>query len=438
MPSLPYSWWTLDEALTALQSRLQNSTFWSTAELIVYIQNSLRFWNALTESWKVSWALNNPPSLWINTGIFAASGQQTASPRLRTLTDAYLYSQMQYMLLEPATGAGTWTGTNQFDLASMQFALSKRRNEVLQAATCNLSLTTLPITPNTRTVQFADTVLDPIRARFIPAAGFGDPVWLSREDLASFDFWNPNYNQETGTPSSWDVISQTPLTVGVDLAPNVPGTIEFVTLNSGPDFAPPAATLLGLPDDWAFLPMFGALGDLLESEPERMDKARAAYCKQRFQQGLAVIRKANFMVDDSHTQGATDVLSLAKADFYDPGWDAATSNGGWPQTIVAGMDFIALPNTPSTNLTLVGNQPVPSAGGDFIQIGRDVADMILDYAQHLAAFKQGGSLFQQTIPLYQGFMKAAAETNKRIEQLGLNYAEMAEVGRQEQIDVPRQ
>lgn len=430
-----YKWWTLNQAITTLQARLQSSTFWSTAELTLYIQDSLRLWNALTESWKVPWALNSPPSLWINTGAMPAFGTQGVSLRFRTVTDVDLYTRMQYMLLEPPSG-GTWTGTNQFDIQSFQFALSKRRNEVLQAAACNLSLTTLPITPLTRAVTFPDTVLEPIRARFIPASGYGDPIWLSREDLASFDFWEPLYNQTEGTPNAWDVISQTPLTVGIDNAPNVPGTIEFVTLNSGPEFAPPAATLLGLPDDWSFLPMFGALSDLLESEPERMDKGRSSYCRQRFEQGLQVIRQANWLVDASNTQGPTDVLSLSRADQYDPDWENDTSP--FAQCIVAGMDFFALPNAPSTNLTLVGNQPVPTVGGDFIQIGRDVADVILDYAQHLASFKQGGSLFHQTLPLYQGFMDAAVGTNKRLEQLGLNYKEMSQAGRQEQLDVPRE
>lgn len=431
MPSLPYSWITLDQFIAALQGRLQSSTFWTTAELTLYITDSLRFWNSLTEWWKESYVLN-PSTLWVNTGTLPDS------PRVRTATDADLYTRMQYMLLEPPTGSGTWAGTNQFDLASFQFALSKRRNEVIQAATCNLSLTSVNSPTGARAIVLPDTVLEPIRCRFIPAAGYGEPIWLSREDLSAFNFWEPDYNQVEGTPNAWDVISETPLAVGLDNAPNVPATLEFVTLNSGPDFAPSAATLLGIPDDWSFLPMFGALGDLLDSEPERIDPQRAAYCRQRFQQGLQIIREANWIVDASTVNGPSDILSLARADQYDTGWDAATADGGFPQAVIAGTDFFALPNTLSTSLQLVGNQPVPLVGGDFIQISRDVADVILDYAQHLACFKQGGEEFEQTMPLYQGFMKAAAETNKRLEHLGINYKDMADTGKQEQSDVPRQ
>lgn len=406
--------------------------FWTTAELTLILQDSLRFWNSLTEHWKVSYALNSPSSLWANLGT------QAGSPRLRTLTDADLYTRMQYALLEPPSGAGTWTGTNQFDLASMQGSLSKRRNEVIQAATCNLSLTaSIALTPGTRTAILADTVLEPIRCRFIPAAGWGDPVWLSREDLQSFDWWEPNYEQTVGTPNAWDVISQTPLTIGLDNAVPVPGTLEILTLSSGAEFAPPAATLLGIPDDWAWVPMYGALADLLISEAQRTDNQRAAYCRMRYEQGLKLIRQANWLVDANTAQGPTDVLSLAKADWYSPGWDAAPSTS-WPQVVVGGMDFLALPGAPSVNLTLVGNQPVPAAGGDYLQISRDVADVILDYAQHMACFKMGGQEFADTMPLLKGFFAAAQETNKRLMRLGLNFEEMAQVGRQEQLDVPRQ
>jgi hypothetical protein len=64
--------------------------------------------------------------------------------------------------------------------------------------------------------------------------------------------------------------------------------------------------------------------------------------------------------------------------------------------------------------------------------------VILDYAQHMACLKMGGQEFADTMPLLKGFFAAAQETNKRLMRLGLNFEEMAQVGRQEQLDVPRQ
>ena len=427
-----YTWWTLTQSLAALRGRLQNASYWTDAELTLWLQDSCRLWNALTESWRLNYILTPQatPNLWNNTGTL------TDSPRFRTVTDADLYTRMQYMLLEPPTGAGTWTGSNQFNLASMQYALSKRRDEVIQAAACNMTVLTLPSTPGTRSVAFPDTTLEPVRTRFIPGAGFGNPIWLSREDATSFDYWEPNYGQTTATPSAWDVITQPVLSLAVDTAPNVPGTYETIAIQSGPAFAPPAATLLGVPDDWSFLPMFGALADLLDSEPLRTDTTRAAYCRQRYEEGLKIIRGANWLVDASGENGPTDTLSLMRADQYDPGWD----NGGaspFSECIIGGMDFLAAPFDASMNLSLVGNMPFPTTGAGYLQIPRDVADVVLDMAQHLSLFKQGGDYFEATMPMLKGFIQAAAETNKRLADLGIYADVLKDEGRAQELDVAR-
>lgn len=434
--SATYSWWSISQAVSALQGRLQNSTFWSVPELKLHLQDSLRLWNALTEVWKANFILDPGTFPWINLATVPGS------PRLRTVTDADLFTRMQYMLIEPPTGAGTWTGTNQFDLASMQYALDKRRNEVIQSALCNQGIGLYDIEPNTRQVILPDTVLEPVRARFIPSTNpvdYGPPVWLSREDAESFQYWEPNSQQITRTPSAWDIIAQSPLTVALDYAPNVPGQIEILSLNSGPTFAPPAATLLGVPDDFAWLPMFGALGDLLDSEQLRTDRARADYCKMRFQQGLQIIRQSNWIIQAATEQQQTDIMSLAKADWYNPGWDSpGADNAGWNDVIVAGTDLLAAPGATSTNLTLVGNAPFLDPSGTYVQVSHDTADVILGMAQHLACFKGGTDDFAATMPMLKAFFQAATETNSRLAKLGLYADVLAEQGKQQTIDVPRQ
>lgn len=431
-----YQWWKLSQAISALQGRLQNSTFWSTGELVLYLQDALRLWNSVTEVWKENFILDPGTDIWINLAIIAGS------PRLRTVTDADLYARMQYMLLEPPSGAGTWTGTNQFDLASMQYALDKRRNEVIQAAFCNQGVAKYNITPNTRQATLPDTILEPVRARFIPASfpvNYGPPVWLSREDSESFQYWEPNSPQISRTPSAWDIIGQSPLTVSLDYMPNVPGQIEILSLNSGPTFAPPAATLLGIPDDFAWVPMFGALGDLLDSEQLRTDRARADYCKARYQQGLQIIRQSNWIITAATQEQQTDIMSLAKADWYNPGWDSpGADNAGWNDVIVAGTDFLAAPGASSTNLNLVANAPFLDPSGTWVQVSRDTADVILSYAQHLACFKGGTEDFAATMPMLKAFFQAATETNSRLANLGLFADVLQEQGKQQQIDVPRQ
>ena len=65
-------------------------------------------------------------------------------------------------------------------------------------------------------------------------------------------------------------------------------------------------------------------------------------------------------------------------------------------------------------LDLVRNIPVPVVDGDFLQIGNEKVNTILNYAQHVASLKMGGAEFQATMPYYQDFLKAAVLDNNRL------------------------
>ena len=117
-----YTWLRLSQAVGALAARLAESDttpgigFWSYPELVLYLQESLRTWNALTEVWNADLAFSGTPA-----GVWYNLGAMNGSPRLRTVTDSYLYAVMEYQLLEPASGS-VWTGTSQFNLADLQFS----------------------------------------------------------------------------------------------------------------------------------------------------------------------------------------------------------------------------------------------------------------------------------------------------------------------------
>ena len=91
----------------------------------------------------------------------------------------------------------------------------------------------------------------------------------------------------------------------------------------------------------------------------------------------------------------------------------------------------------SAKLTVVGNAPLPVEPGDFIQVSRDVYDVILDYAQVLASFKQGGEEFASTKDLEMNFFQAALATNKRLAKMGV-FADMLHLqGNRQNVDQPR-
>src|SRR6185437_12170169 len=145
----PYNNTTYLAARQALALRLNDpsNTFWLDAELGLYLNEALRFWNALTQVFVQDWTvtLGPPPSgsthafVWQSTGNTANAlvGINHDSPRLQTLTSIDVFTLAQYHLLEPPSG-GTWTGTPQFNIADMAQALQRRQAQVLQACACNV------------------------------------------------------------------------------------------------------------------------------------------------------------------------------------------------------------------------------------------------------------------------------------------------------------
>jgi hypothetical protein len=430
----PFLWLTLTNAITALQNRLNAGAFWSPAELHLYLTEALRYRNALCEEWRKDFVFPATGAQWQNIGTLAGS------PRLRTVTDADLYTEMQYRLLEPTTGGGTWTGTNQFNLQKLQYALSNRRNEVIQATACNLAqLAPIIAGVGTRRYGLPDTTLEARRVRYLPVSGFGLPaaITLTREDTQAFQDYSPGYLQESGIPQSWSVISDPPLEFAVDKSLLVPGAMDVIVLQSGPAFAPPTPSLLGIPDDWSWLPMYGALADLLGEEAESTDRQRAAYCLKRYDDGLKMFQQANWFLQATVNGVACDTPPLGSKDWFLPEWETAA--GQIPCVVQDGIDFVAVaPGIPSSaSLTLVQNAPILDATGTYIQVTRDSWDSVLGMAQHLAAFKMGGEDFATTMPLMDDFMGKCKQDNERVVTYGLYSEVLFTQGKEEDRVSPR-
>ena len=153
---------TLGEAITELGVRLgdPNGIFWPHDERYLYICEALRVFQSLTGFFKEEFTFNLTPPFTQNW--FLANG--AGSPRAQTLTDTDVYDLIEYHLLEPSTGA-TWTGTNQFSIDDLWQSMSRRRNEMLQLAACNMVELVLNCIPNTNTVPVPDSVLDVRRVR---------------------------------------------------------------------------------------------------------------------------------------------------------------------------------------------------------------------------------------------------------------------------------
>lgn len=78
----------------------------------------------------------------------------------------------------------------------------------------------------------------------------------------------------------------------------------------------------------------------------------------------------------------------------------------WPSTVGAGVNNLQAEGVAAT--------PVLTEAGDFVDLGEEIVDIIVDYAIHVAAFKEGGPRWKATRPLFVDFLQAAAEENSML------------------------
>lgn len=119
--------------------------------------------------------------------------------------------------------------------------------------------------------------------------------------------------------------------------------------------------------------------------------------------------------------------TMQSMDAARPSWTNETTamGGGVPTTvrhwIPMAIDLIAIWPADATGdafLTVDGVSATPILFNDVdtIDIGDEHLNVILGYALHIAALKEGGERFAATMPYYTAFLKAAAEENTQLKQ----------------------
>lgn len=423
---MPYTYKTLGQAVDDLGRRLYPSgtgtdpKFWSAAERTLYIQWALRTWNAFANYHRAEFVFQlTPTTIW-----YDIADTDIAPNTLRpfTITDVDLYTLIQHMFLEPATGA-TWTGTKQFDITDLLGAVQRRRDETVGGSSCTAYRKLYPAIPGRTFLN--DKAIDIRRVAWIPATntdGFTTLPLFPDDDFGVMSY-EPDFTiQDPGTPSTYRRSTQPPLSFDVDCPPAVPGQYEVLTIDAGAALNTAAPTILNVPDDFGFVVMFGAMADLLSRDSNARDNPRAQYCNMRYRQGLALLQSAPAVLSARMNNLPVYIDAVQGADHYNPNWQAATPAAPG-LVLTAALNLIGVSPPPAVGpyaltLSVLRNAPIPTANGQMIEVGRDEYDAVLDYAQHLAAFKMGGNEFLSTIPLFKRFMTQAQLYNSKLNALG--------------------
>jgi hypothetical protein len=406
---------TLTQAQAALAARLNDpsNVRWVAAELTRYLREAIRTWNAWTAHFR-------------DQGSFSTTIAQAfydlptviPSQRAYTVTNWDLVADLQYALLEPAAAGGTWTGTDQFTLDQLSTAIWRRRDQFLRETGMVLTRSVTAYTPPPVTGRIAldEAVLQVRRAAWRPAAT-GTLLPLARTDEWAANNFGPAWTACTAAPFAYSVSVTPPLFLQLVCFNNgADGSLDLVSVNKGATVDAAVSATLGIPDDWTWVVKFGALADLLHGDGLALDPSRAAYCEQRWQQGIAQARNAAVVLAARIDDEPCTIGALNDADSYSPLWQLLP--GVPSKLLLAGGNLLASWPPPggggpwTITLDVIANAPVPAVGADVLQIGADIYDSILDYAQHLALFKEGaGQLDLATALLERAARAAGIELN---------------------------
>ncbi len=366
---------------SALGVSASAAAFWSPDELNLYLAEALRTWNAAAAFWRARGVFQTAA----NTPFYDLSVQV---PLLlaNTLTDQDSITAMEYSLLEPPTPTA-WTGTSMFSLEDLTRALQRRRDQFLGETGIVLSqyAPSAPPTPVGR-VALDDAYLDVRRAAWKTLAGAYNVLW--REDEANFNAYMPGWNVNPDAPLAYSMIATPTWQMQLAPIPADKGTLDLLAVLAGEELDPATGVLLGVPDDFEWVVKFGALADLLSFDGPARDPFRAQYCEARWKEGVQLARIWSTVIH-AEIQGQTvPVVSVFDLDADGAGWMNTT---GQPSMVgMAGANILAAATMPngvySVTVDVVRKAIVPTVDAAPIELSYDIADVILGYAEHLAAF----------------------------------------------------
>jgi hypothetical protein len=405
-----YTHTTLGDLRTALARRLGDSglVYWTSAELDLYIKEALQTWGLLTGYWRDAGQIHTV----VGQGLYDLSVLQNGSGTellSRTTTNTTLTHTIQHHLIEVPGGT-----SEQFPLTAITTALTRRRDMLLAETSVRVDETQLaaPLIANSRHFDVPENVISVERAAWESDDGTLYP--LVAEDISSQRSYGPYFLNTSGTPLTYSSSTVLPRRHIIAPPPNVTGNVKMLATLAGADLAALGVSL-GIPDDMAWVVKWGAMADVLGAEGPGQDLPRSYFCERRYRMGVELC-KVHPVVLNIQVNGVDMSLDgIHNIDRYLPGWQNVT---GVPRMVGTMKNYLAVAPTPddvySLLIDVVRKAPLPAGSGGQIELGKEYLNNILDYAEHLAAFKSGGEEFRHTYRAADAFFNGALSYNQRL------------------------
>lgn len=412
---MPYTHTTWLELQQALSARLDDNSqiYWTKEEIQIILTESLRTYGILSGFWRDRGVIPTARNIQFYDIPSLLSGDLLNY----TVTDYDVIKAMQYKLLEKTTSQSVWNGTEMFDLYDLQSALQRRTNQFLQDTgiivthTSNLALPSPPV----NRVQLPDNVID-IR-RLVWVDNTGRYYRLYREDEMALSWYYLGWATNPGTPTAYSILDSRPVECQLAPAAILSGTLDMLSVNSHAALdTPNTSTTIQLPDDLMPFVEWGAIADCLALDGPARDPIRADFCEQRYQQGVEFAKLLGSVIHSRINDQPVRPSNITDIDNYQLNWQNTL---GTPTDIgMSGWNLYApfpvADGVYSVTLDVIRKAIIPQNDGDYVQIGREQINAILDQGESIALFKVGGAEFQATIRQSDDFLIEAASYNRRL------------------------
>ncbi len=422
--------------------RLGDSIFVTDSEAKRYALESLRTWNALAQfnRDRGNFILSAGTAFYDIPSLLDGNASMTKILNYN-IKDQDLFTDLKFSLLEDASTTNSWTGTSQFNLQDCQDALEKSRNEFLLRTNLIQTASSINLSPApSGRISLSDSIIDVQRVSLLSEISGSTYLPLMRDDEFNATSFNQSWNLTPATTYAYSIIMTPKVSLQLIPISQVGGTLSLITLNTGSnlDLASSTGILMSIPDDWAWAIKFKALFYLLSSDGEATDQFRAEYCNQRFEEAILAAKLSSTVQAAYINDQSLMPTTIADMDRFSPSWQSLL---GTPTKLaLAGRNLLALSPVPdqlySITLDVVRNHPIPTLDGDFIQVGREHLNAIVDYAVHLAMFKQGGAEFAATISLKDNLFQLAMENNLRLKAQAGNLERLVGKTKKQEVEVP--
>lgn len=406
---MPYSQYTETAFTTELAQALNDPShvYWTVDELTRAFHESLLLWGALTSYWttrQVFPTVASTPFYDLNT--------QFPTYRSRGYTFDQLTVEIQYSLFEPATGVAGAGMTDQFTIGAITSALSRRRNQFVIDSRIPLTFATVVSpAPPINTIQLDNSVALITRCAWTNAAtGIVTP--LRRSDSFGAQSFSPIWNLNPGRPYSYSQAEAMPGALVLIPPPLASGSVHM-TYAQTMALTVAAGTSFAIPDEFAWCLKFGALYEILSTNSQGYDPIRSRYALERYTAGIELAAQHRSLIQVRSNDQLLSLTTLGALDSGTPTWQTGT---GTPKIAACAYDLVAFSRVPNTvysiTCDLVQSAPIPLTPSAYIQIGREELPYLFDYCRHILQFKVGGTEFVQSMPLYDNFLKGAAQRSK--------------------------